>query len=164
MIVSVADLWTWLENLPISAEIGATWWFPLLESIHVLTATFVVGSILMVDLRVMGLAARSHPVSRITSEVLPWTVGAFVVSTVSGLGMFITQANRYAGNSAFQVKVVLLVLAGINMAVFHLGTSRTLARWDKSAATTTGAKIAGACSLLLWIGIMLTGRWIGHLS
>ena len=161
--MSLANLWTWLENLTISTEIGATWWFPFLESLHVLGATFVVGSILMVDLRVMGLAARRHPVSRITREVLPWTFVAFALSTVSGVGMFITQANRYVGNVAFQLKLLLLILAALNMLVFHFATSRSIGDWDTSEAPTAGAKIAGACSLLLWIGVMLTGRWIGHL-
>lgn len=162
--MSLPDVWTWLEGLPLAAHIGETWWFPLLESIHVIASTFVVGSILMVDLRLLGLAARNHSVSRITKEIFPWTCGAFALSMVAGLGMFITQANRYMGNRAFQVKLVLLVLAGVNMAVFHLLTSRGIARWDTAAATTVAAKFGGAGSMLLWIGVMLAGRWIGHLS
>jgi hypothetical protein len=158
------SLWTWLEGLPIAAHIGETWWFPFLESIHVLAATFLVGSILMVDLRLLGLAARNHAVSRLAREVLPWTRSAFAIAALAGLGMFISQANRYVDNRAFQVKAGLLILAGINMAVFHLVTVRSIAQWDTAAATSAAAKFAGACSLLLWIGIMLAGRWIGHLS
>jgi hypothetical protein len=160
----LADLWAWLESLPLAAEIGATWWFPLLESIHVVTATFVVGSILMVDLRLLGLAARRHAVSRVVREVVPWTYGASAISVLTGVGMFITRASHYAANPAFQIKMALLVLAGINMAVFHLATTRGIARWDSAAATATPAKLAGACSLLLWIGVMLAGRWVGHLT
>lgn len=157
------DPWTWLENLPIAGEIGASWWFPFFESIHVLTSTFLVGSILMVDLRLLGLAARSHPVSRIIREIVPWTWGAFAFSTLAGLGMFITQANRYVDNRAFQVKAVLLLLVGINMAVFHLRTVRSITRWDTAATTSTAARFAGLSSLLLWVGIILSSRWIGHL-
>ena len=118
----------------------------------------------MLDLRLLGLAGQRHAVSRIIKEVVPWTSGAFSVSALSGFGMFITQANRYAGNRAFQVKVVLLILAGINMAVFHQRSVRSLPRWDTAAVTSTAARFAGIGSLLLWIGIMLAGRWIGHLS
>jgi hypothetical protein len=143
--------------------IGESWWFPLLESLHVITATFVVGSILMVDLRLLGLAARQHPVSRITREVIPWTLTAFGLSAVTGAGMFMTRASHYIDNRAFQVKLVLLVLAGVNMAVFHLGTSRGLARWDTAPVTSAASRLAGASSLLLWVGVMLAGRWIGHL-
>lgn len=158
------DLWTWLESLPLAAHIGESWWFPFLESIHVLTGTFVVGSILMVDLRLLGVAARRHAVSRIVREVVPWTLGACTISILAGLGLFITRASHYAENPAFLVKMVLLVLAGFNMAVFHVATTRNIARWDTAATTTWSSRVAGASSLLLWIGVMLAGRWIGHLS
>jgi hypothetical protein len=159
----LTDFWEWLGGLPLSTHIGETWWFPLLESFHVLASTFVVGSILMLDLRLLGLAARQHPVSRIVRETVPWTRAAFGVAALTGLGMFITQPGRYAGNRAFQAKLVLLVLAGINMAVFHLRTVRSVERWDTAEATTTAARFAGAGSILLWVGILLAGRWIGHL-
>jgi hypothetical protein len=161
--VSLSDFWNWLGGLPISMHIGETWWFPLLESIHVLASTFVVGSILMVDLRLLGLAARNHAVSRITRETLPWTRTAFVLSVLAGFGMFITQPARYADNRAFQIKLVLLVLAGINMAVFHLRTMRGIAQWDDAPVAPAPARFAGACSVLVWVGVLLAGRWIGHL-
>jgi hypothetical protein len=158
------DLWTWLETLPVSIHIAETWWFPLLESLHVIGSTFIVGSILMVDLRLLDLAARRHPVSRIIREVLPWTYLALSVSIVAGVGLFLSRASYYVPNRAFQIKMALLILAGVNMAVFHVATARSLGRWDTAVATSGGAKAAGACSLLLWMGIMLAGRWIGHLS
>jgi hypothetical protein len=162
--VSLADLWAWLEALPVSTHIGATAWFPLLESLHVLSSTFIVGSILMVDLRLVGLAGVRHPVSRIVREVIPWTYAASAISVVTGVGMFATRAAHYAGNVAFQVKMALLVLAAINMAVFHLVSARRIADWDAAASPSLAARLAGAASMILWIGIMLSGRWIGHLS
>jgi hypothetical protein len=163
--MSLVDLWPWLESLPIAAAIGESWWFPLLESIHVLTATFLVGSILMVDLRLLGLAATSYSVSRVVRETVPWTYSASVISVITGIGLFIPRASHYVDNRAFQIKLVLLVLAGLNMAVFHLATSRGMAHRDAAVATTTtGARFAGASSLLLWVGVLLAGRWIGHLN
>ena len=161
--MSLSPVWTWLESLPISIYIAGGWGFAMCESIHVLASTFVVGSILMVDLRLMGLAGRRHPVSQITREVVPWTLGACAVSVLAGLGMFIGQANHYMDNRAFQVKLVLLLLAAMNMAIFHLRTSRGIARWDTAGRPSAAARAGGACSLLLWIGIMLSARWIGHL-
>ncbi len=162
--MSLADLWPWLENLPLAQHIGETWWFPLLESIHVLTATFLVGSILMVDLRLLGLAATAYPVSRVVRETVPWTYSASLISVITGLGLFITRAGHYVENPAFQIKLILLVLAGLNMAVFHLATSQRIAHHDAAVPTTAGARFAGASSLLLWVGVMLAGRWIGHLN
>jgi hypothetical protein len=162
--VAFADLWAWIEALPISTHIGATAWFPLLESLHVLSSTFIVGSILMVDLRLLGLAGVRHPVSRIVREVIPWTYAASALSVATGVGMFATRAAHYAGNAAFQVKMTLLVLAAVNMAVFHLVSARGIADWDAASSPSVAARAAGAASLMLWVGIMLSGRWIGHLS
>jgi hypothetical protein len=161
-------MWTrflsWLESLPLSAAIGETWWFPLLESLHVVAITLVVGSILMVDLRLLGLAARSYSVTSMSKELVPWTWGAFVVSVITGFGLFMTRATHYMGNPAFQIKLLLLVLAGINMAALHYIGLREVAQWDQAAKPPLWAKAAGAISLLTWVGVLLAGRWTGHLS
>jgi hypothetical protein len=162
--MALAELWTWLESQPISAHIGETWWFPFLESIHVVTATFVVGSIVMLDLRLLGVAATRHPISRLSREIVPWTLGAAAIAVVAGLGMFVSQASRYVDNRAFQVKLGLLVLAALNMAIFHFRTFRTIDSWDTMPVAIGPARLAGGLSLALWIGVTLAGRWTGHLN
>ncbi len=156
-------LWEWLELLPLAQYVGESWWFPLLESIHVVAATFLVGAIAMLDLRLLGVAATQHRVSRIASEILPWTAAAAVVAVVTGVPLFTTRATHYAHNTAFQIKVLLLVLAAVNMLWFHLRTERGIAAWDNDGTPVTGARIAGLCSMVLWAGVLLSGRWIGHL-
>lgn len=155
--------WIEVENWPISWEIGGTWLFPFLESIHVIAAAFVVGSILMVDLRLLGLAATKYSISTLSKELVPWTWAAFVLATVTGLGMFITRAASHVVNPAFQWKIVLLALAGINMAYFHFRIYKQIATWDTIASTPTQLKIVGCLSLVLWSGVMLAGRWVGHI-
>ena len=157
-----AELWTWLEGLPLSEHIGFTWWFPLLESIHVLAVALVVGSILMVDLRLLGVAARRYAASRVNRELIPWTWGAFCVAAVTGTGMFMTRASAYIENPAFETKLVLLLLAGANMALFQFRTFRDIEGWDNAAVTPVSARVAGAVSLVLWAGVVLAGRWVGH--
>ena len=93
--VPFAEFWSWLQALPLSEHIGFTWWFPLLESIHVLAIGLVVGTILMVDLRLLGLAAVRYPASRITLELVPWTWLGFVVAFITGFGLFMAGATRY---------------------------------------------------------------------
>jgi hypothetical protein len=161
--MDMETLWQRLEQLPLALHIGETWWFPLLESIHVLAATLVFGAILTVDLRLLGLTGRRYRVSHIVGELVPWSIGAFVVSVTTGLGLFITRADGYLDNTAFQIKLVLLLLAGVNIAIFQLRTLRTVAAWDQSRSVPRGAKMAGAASLALWVGVMLAGRWVGHL-
>lgn len=155
--------WTYLETRELAMFIGESWWFPLLESIHVVAATFLVGAIAMLDLRLLGIAATQHRVSRIASEVLPWTLAAAVVAVLAGIPLFTTRATHYAHNTAFQIKVVLLLLAAANMAWFHLRTERSINTWDSDSRPITAARMAGLCSMIVWAGVLLSGRWVGHL-
>ena len=155
--------WAWLQALPLSEHIGFTWWFPFLESIHVLAIGLVVGSNFMVDLRLLGLAALRYPASLITRELIPWTWAAFIVAAITGFGLFATRATAYVENPAFQIKFLLLPLAAINMAVFQFRTIRAIVDWDTQPITPIEAKVAGAMSLLLWMGVLLAGRWTGHI-
>jgi hypothetical protein len=161
--MTLAAFWSSLEESAIAQRIGESWWFPLLESIHVVAIVLVIGSILMVDLRLIGVTARRYPVSRMSSELVPWTWAAFVLSVITGTGLFITRADHYADNIAFRWKFALLLLAGVNMACFHFGVFRRVANWD-TARTPLAAKTSAVLSLLLWAGVILAGRWVGHLS
>ncbi len=157
------EFWEWLQALPLSEYIGFTAWFPFLESIHVLAIGLVVGSILMVDLRLLGVAGLSYAASRVIRELIPWTWGAFLVAAVTGSGMFLTRASVYIENPAFQTKLVLLLMACVNMALFQFRTFRSIGDWDAAAKTPVAARVAGATSLLLWAGAVLAGRWTGHI-
>jgi hypothetical protein len=157
-----AEFWTWLQALPLSEYIGFTWWFPFLESIHVLAVGLVVGSILMVDLRLLGVTALDYPASRVTRELVPWTWGAVLVAIVTGTGLFMTRASVYIENPAFQIKLLCLVLAGANMAWFQFRTFRDVESWDTATVTPRAARIAGVTSLLMWAGVVFAGRWVGH--
>jgi hypothetical protein len=152
-----------VENWPLSQIIAATNWFPTIETIHVFAVTMVVGSILWVDLRLLGLAARRYPISTLSRELIPWTWTSFIVATITGLGMFITRASSHVVNPAFQWKIFLLALAGINMLVFHHKIYREIDNWNNAAMPPDKVRIFGAFSLVLWSGVMLGGRWIGHI-
>lgn len=135
--------------------------FPWTESIHVLALTIVVGSIAIVDLRLLGVASRGRPVTKLMQDVLPITWIGFLAALVTGLMMFISQASNYMENFFFKAKMVLLLAAGINVLVFHTLTARSAAEWDATGTIPTGAKAAGAASLTLWTLIVVFGRWIG---
>ena len=158
-----SSVWLDVEEWTISWTIGGTNWFPLLESIHVIAAAMVVGSILWVDLRLIGVAAVRYPITAMSRELVPWTWGAFVIASITGIGMFVTRAASHVLNSAFQTKMILLTLAGFNMAYFHFKLYKNIAQQDSLSTTSTQLKIAGSLSLFLWTGVMLAGRWIGHI-
>jgi hypothetical protein len=156
-------VWNYLETRELAMYIGESWWFPLLESIHVLAATFLVGTIAMLDLRLLGVAATNHTVSRLAREILPWTLLSAGVAVATGIPLFTTRATHYAHNVAFQAKMLLLLAALANMLFFHLRTERSIDAWDAARTPVTAARLAGLCSMVVWTGVILSGRWIGHL-
>jgi hypothetical protein len=151
-----------LEDSGLATDVrGSLYIFPFLESVHVMALSVVFGTILVVDLRLLGWASKDRPFSTMSSELLRCTWGAFAVSVLTGVVMFTTNARVYAHNTAFQVKMLLLLLAGINMAVFHLTAEKSVQRWDRGAAAPRIGRITAALSISLWIGIIFAGRVIG---
>jgi hypothetical protein len=132
----------------------------VVEATHVLAAVLVLGSVLIVDLRMLGLADASRGFTRISRETLPLTWIAFVIAAITGSLMFTTSAETYFLNAAFRLKALALLAAGINMALFQLLTARGLADWDVGTPPRA-ARVAGLLSLALWAGVVLLGRWIG---
>jgi len=135
--------------------------FPWIECLHVLALTLVIGSIAIVDLRLVGLASRERSVAEITALALPITWSAFVLAAITGGLLFASNASVYAGNRYFQVKVLLILLAGLNMGLYHLLSRGRTAKWRTSGQTPRSARVAGGLSLILWISIAACGRWIG---
>jgi hypothetical protein len=140
---------------------GSLYAFPLIESFHVIGLTMVFGSIAVIDLRLLGLASVRRPFATVASEIIKWTWAAFGVTAATGLLMFSTNALAYYQNLQFRFKMLLLVLAGINMLVFNITAGRSVHRWNKDKAAPISGKLAGAFSLLLWIGVIFLGRWVG---
>jgi hypothetical protein len=152
----------WLENGAVGQFIsGSTWAFPTIESIHVLVLVMVVGSIAIVDLRLVGVASRNRSVSQLSNDVLPITWVAFALALITGGLLFISKATHYLGNWPFRLKMALLLLAGVNMLLFHFLTYRSVDKWDSDRITPAAARVAGALSLVFWIGVVAFGRWIG---
>jgi len=163
--VSIAALLAAIESWPVSAALrgempGTEWIFPIVETLHVMALTIVFGSIAMLDLRLLGVASRLSPVSRLSNEVLPWTWTAWGTAATFGTLMFMAKAVTYAGNTQFRLKFICMGLAAVNMLIFHLGAYRQVARWD-TGEPPVSAKVAGAASLSLWIGVVFFGRWVG---
>jgi hypothetical protein len=159
--MAVEEALTWLQDLNFPTEIReSVWLFPTIETVHVFALVLVVGSIMTVDLRLLGLTNRERPFSELASEMLPWTWTAFTIAAGAGLLMFSSKALTYYGNIPFRIKMCCLLLAGINMALFHWLGTRHLETWDRKQPPSS-AKFAGGASLLLWTTIVAAGRWVG---
>ena len=135
--------------------------FPLIESIHVLSICLVVGSIFVVDLRLLGLASIRRSVEPVTHGVLPLTWSAFAIAVGSGSLMFISNATKYLGQRLFRRQARLIGVAGLNMLIFHFISAKDLPRWDHQALPPLSARLAGGISIVLWIAVVACGRWIG---
>ena len=152
---------TRLQDLSFPTQIRESdWLFPTIETVHVFALVLVVGSIMTVDLRLLGLTNKERPFSQVASEMLPWTWAAFGVAALAGMLMFSSKALTYYGNIPFRLKMVCLLLAGINMVMFHWLGTRRLEAWDRGRPSRA-ARLAGGASLLLWTTIVAAGRWIG---
>jgi len=135
--------------------------FPLIESVHVVAICLVVGSILAVDLRLLGLASVHRSVSRVTAGILPLTWVAFALAVASGGLLFISNATKYLENGYFIAKLLLIGAAGLNMVIFHAISARNQPQWENEARLPFPARLAGGLSILLWISVVACGRWIG---
>ena len=159
------DISIWLKSLEDTGFAtgirNSLYLFPLLEAVHVMALSLVIGTISVVDLRLLGLASRQRSFERLSTELLRWTWGAFAVSAITGAMMFMTNARVYSGNTSFRIKLVLLALAGLNMAAFHLTAGRTVRAWDRQPSAPPLGKLTAAVSLVLWFSIIVAGRVIG---
>jgi hypothetical protein len=135
--------------------------FPLLESAHVLGLALVFGTILVIDLRLLGIASAQRPFQRMASDILKWTWAGFALSTVTGALMFITNAPVYYHNFYFRMKMLLLVLSGVNMLAFELTVGRTIHNWGDNASAPRPGRVAAVLSITMWIAIIFMGRLIG---
>ena len=135
--------------------------FPFLESTHVIGLALVFGTIAIIDLRLIGLASSQRSFKRIYSDILKWTWAAFALTALTGALMFITNATVYYHNFYFRAKMLLLVLAGINMGVFELTLGRKVESWDKSPSAPPLGRAVGVLSIALWIAVIFMGRLIG---
>ena len=136
--------------------------YPLLESAHVLTLCVFLGTAVMVDLRLLGLTLVGVPMSEIKRRLGPWMVGGFVVMVITGLLLFYAIPVRTYHSIFFRIKVVALVLAGLNAFLFHSTIDRRIAEWDRDPIPPRAARRAGGRSLVLWAIIVVAGRMIAY--
>ena len=157
----IADLLRRLQESELSIFIQQSpYAFPSIETLHVIALTLMIGSIWLVDLRLLGLASTDRPVTELCAKVLPLTWAAFVAATVAGALLFITQAIDYYENTSFRIKILLMVLAGLNMLYFQYLTYKDVANWNHGPKIPIMAKTAAALSLTIWIAVVFCGRLV----
>ncbi|HUN25727.1 MAG TPA: DUF6644 family protein [Steroidobacteraceae bacterium] len=153
----------WLHDTQLSVIMrDSIWAEPIVETIHVLTLTVFLGFVLLLDLRLLGLALRGRRVSRLFEELNPGLFGGFAVMVVTGLLLFSGDPVSFFSTIFFKLKMIMLILAGVNVLVFNVTLGRTLPEWDLAARPPWGAKATGLISLVLWVAIVAAGRAIAY--
>ncbi len=137
------------------------WLYPIVEIVHLTGIALLVGSIVMLDLRLLGLS-NSLPLRRLASHILPWTAASFLLIVPSGLAMFVAHASDFIASPVFVLKMCLLLTAGANAAVFHAGVFRGAAEWDVNRKPPAAARLSAALSLLLWVSVIACGRLLAY--
>jgi len=136
--------------------------YDLIESVHVWALCLFFGLAVMFDFRLLGWTMRSVPVSEVARRLLPWTAAGFVVMVISGTLLFSAIPLRSYQNIFFRAKMIMLLLAGLNVWIFHSGVYRRVTTWDLDGIPPKAARVAATLSLVLWVAIVLSGRMIAY--
>ena len=156
---SIVPTLEWLERLAWTTAIReSVWGYPIILTAHVASIVAFAGLIIIMDLRLLGVAFTDVPQAQIQRRLLRWQMAALVPSATTGLLLCCMDPLRYYGNVIFRLKILLLVLAGLNALVFHLKTYPSAGKWDDDPRFTATVRLGGGLSLLLWSAIIVSGR------
>jgi hypothetical protein len=162
--MSLLGLCQWLRDTAVSTGIRESLYlYPLLHWWHILSISVMFGSIVFLDLRLVGAGFRKRRVTDVAEQLLPWTWTGYVLMTLSGGLIFLSDPVRYYERTLFWIKALLMILAGINALVFHYTVYRSVASWDLDVPPAR-ARLAGAVSITAWVAVIVTGRAVGYFS
>jgi len=153
----------WIHQTPLSIAIRESIWiYPILNVLHCVGIFLVAGTIVVVDLRLLGFGMRRSPVSSVVGQVLPWTFFGFAFMAFTGSLLAWSEPVRLYHSPFFRLKLLFLAMAGLNALLFHYGIYRKARAWDSDALTPARARLAGAVSIVCWICVIAAGRAVGY--
>jgi hypothetical protein len=151
-----------IEALPLARMMRESLWaYPIVETVHIVGFAILVGSVVMFDLRVLGLS-KGISVRALSRHLLPWSLAALLLIVPTGFLMFTAHAGDFLNNRTFQLKMGLLMLAGINAVVFRTGPYTSVQEWDTGIAAPLAAKLTVAASIAIWFSIIACGRLLAY--
>jgi len=161
--MSLLDICQSLQDMgPATALRESQFMFPVIEGSHLLGLALMMAPVLMFDLRLLGLLWKKEPASEIRNQFLPITISGGVLMVVTGTLLFWSEAVKCYNSTYFRVKVIMLILATINVIIFHSTIDRRINEWENDWPPPSRAKLAGAMSILLWTGVIFAGRYTAY--
>lgn len=159
----IREILEWVGATPWSVALLESYYmWPLIESAHTLMIALFAGTAIMLDLRLMGVTFGGIPTSEFTERLLPWTRAGFALMVLTGLLLFYSAPVRYYYNLFFRLKVLLILLAGLNIFLFHSRIYTRMKEWDRDPIPPGSARLAGAVSIVAWSLIVVSGRMIAY--
>ena len=148
----------WLKDSILARSMAYKWSWPACETLHFIGMALLIGAVVLVDLRMLGFFKRLsfEPLHRL----LRWGIAGFLVNAVTGLLFFAAEPFQYIENTAFYLKMLFILLAGINVLVFYLGPFPEVRRMRPGDNSPPMAKMIAATSIFLWFGVMFWGRML----
>jgi len=163
--MSLLEFFRWMNETPISLYLrNSDYPFFVIETVHVIALGFSVGTILWVDLHLLGLSMRRERMSDIIGQFERPAMIGFAVMLVSGVLLFISEPLKAYLTLAFRLKLAMLVFTGLNVWYFHSHVYPTIAEWDGTGVLPWRARMVGFVSVTLWIAIIIAGRWTAYFS
>lgn len=157
------DFFSWLERSGLGETVRTTpMMYSSLESVHILGIALLVGPALAFDLRLLGVGRQMLPVTAAARHLLPLSRFGLALAVATGVVMFVAGAVAVGNSGAAPWKLGLLIVAGINVAVFHRGVYRGVNAWDVDVPTPVGARIAATVSILVWCSVIVAGRLLAY--
>lgn len=161
--MSLLAICQWLQDSTFGTSLREVGYiFPVVESTHVLALGLSVGTILFIDLRLLGVGLRQTPVSRVFRQLRPWMFAGFATMFLTGALLFIAHAADCYASWFFRVKVALLLAAGINALAFHFAIDPRRNEWDADEVPPFRARFAGGVSIVVWLSVIIAGRFLAY--
>jgi hypothetical protein len=153
----------WIMGTSASKTVANVFWIiPTVQTVHILAISVVVSTMGMLDLRLMGITGKRYTIRALTARYLPWMWISVIVLLITGVILITGEPDRALGNWVFQVKMALLVTVLLLTVGFNRILKRNSSFWEAPSTHQGAAKVTGLVSLLLWIGIVVAGRWIAY--
>jgi hypothetical protein len=159
LFAPLRSLFTYVDALPSSIALRESQYvMPWVFVLHVVSMCVFAGTILMMDLRLLGVGHMHTPFSQVQRRLFPWQMAGMLLSSATGLALVFGNPFNYLTNIIFWVKMLGIVIAGLNAMAFHFITEYTLVDWDTGPTPPFAAKLAGGLSILLWANVIMAGR------
>lgn len=155
----------WLDRVG-DSQLGAAmrgdlWLYPMVEVVHIIGFAVLIGSVVMFDLRVLGLS-KNIAVTDLARHLLTWSVAALLLIVPAGLMMFSAHPHDFASNDLFILKLCLIATAGLNAVLFHVGVYRSVNQWNTAVDAPGIAKCQALLSIALWLTVVMCGRLLAY--